>query len=166
MASSTPRAKTCRSAKREYRLSRGVTGNRGLKTDGRNSNSDLHRGMESGTPPVKAISGIVHLVGNVRDPKSWTLEATSSFSSGMRQPGGTNLFLSALSGAIDTVAGSTSPVRRVRTRASGGVPPLQAEVPNIVSPDCGSNAPSRSLSPGLSSSQKAELNHGPNHERR
>jgi hypothetical protein len=139
IASSTPRAKTCKSAKREYRLSRGVTGNRGLKTDARNSNSNLHRGMETGSPLVKAISGIVHLVGNVRDPKSWTLETTSSFSSGMRQPGGSNLFLSALSGAEDTVAGSTSPVRRVRTRASGGVPPLQAEVPNIVSPDCGSN---------------------------
>jgi len=94
--------------------------------------------METGSPLVKAISGIVRLVGNVRDPKSWTLETTSSFSSGMRQPGGTNLFLSALSGA-KILAGSTSPVRRVRTRASGGVPPLQAEVPTIVSPGCASN---------------------------
>jgi hypothetical protein len=110
-----------------------------LKTDARNSNSNLHRGMETGSPLVKAISGIVRLVGNVRDPKSWALETTSSFLSGMRQPEGTNLLLSALSWVVDTVAGSTSPVRRVRTRASGGVPPLQAEVPNIVSPDCGSN---------------------------
>lgn len=44
-------------------------GNRGLKTDAMNSNSNLHRGMETGSPPVKAISGIVHLVGDVRDPK-------------------------------------------------------------------------------------------------
>lgn len=115
---------------------------------------------------VKAISGIVHLVGDVRDLKSWTLETTSSFSSGMRQPGGTNLFLSALSGAEDTVAGSTSPVRRVRTRARSGVAPLQAEVPNIVSSNCGSNVATALIVPGLSSSQKAELNHGPNHERR
>jgi hypothetical protein len=73
--------------------------------------------METGSPLVKAISGIVRLVGNVRDPKSWTLETTSSFSSGMRQPGGTNLFLSALSGA-KILAGSTSAVRRVRTSGS------------------------------------------------
>jgi hypothetical protein len=97
----------------------------------------------SALSPHKGSSGPLpqdggNVVWEDRCPRPEIVDATSSFSSGMRQPCGTNLFLSALSGAEDTVAGSTSPVRRVRTRARGGVSPLQAEVPNIVSPDCGS----------------------------
>jgi hypothetical protein len=48
---------------------------------------------------LKQSAGLYALTVMSATRKSWTLETTSNFSSGMPQPGGTNLFLSALSGA-------------------------------------------------------------------